>query len=137
MKKIRTRTIDYTLDAPSLTNTGDIHTDYNNIKALKYPEKSDPLKVPPRSVIIKNDTRPKYIQYSSTMPDTFIRTEPSYVFQDIYEEPRVIISEAPNDRSILVKQITFPNGITENINSNTLTKDWKLEPYTVLGSSFA
>lgn len=46
LKKVRTRTLggnmlDYSTryDIPSLTNTGHIATDYNNIKAIKYPEK--------------------------------------------------------------------------------------------------
>lgn len=41
VKKVRTKTIDWAsrYDVPSLTNTGDIETDYNNIKAIKYPEK--------------------------------------------------------------------------------------------------
>jgi len=38
LKKIRTRTIDYSnYSIPSLTNTGDIGTDYNNIKSIRYP----------------------------------------------------------------------------------------------------
>lgn len=70
MKKVRTRTIDWasrydhapSWDVPSLTNTGDIGTDYNNIKAIKYPEKeATVLKSPPRTVYVEHDSRPKYI----------------------------------------------------------------------------
>ena len=70
MKKVRTKTIDWAsrYDVPSLTNTGDIGTDYNNIKAIKYPEKEEAaIKSPPRKVLVETDSRPKYItQYGTT-----------------------------------------------------------------------
>tara|TARA_B110000285_G_scaffold174278_1_gene195385 strand:+ start:1042 stop:1284 length:243 start_codon:yes stop_codon:yes gene_type:complete len=79
MKKVRTKTIDWAsrYDVPSLTNTGDIGTDYNNIKAIKYPEKEETvIRSPPRKVLIETDSRPKYItQYGSTA----YGTAPRYV----------------------------------------------------------
>ena len=53
LKKVRTRTIDYSdWNYPSITNTGDTATDYNNIKALKYPDK-ETLKSPPKPITSK------------------------------------------------------------------------------------
>jgi hypothetical protein len=49
LKKVRTRTIDYSdWNYPSVTNTGDTKTDYNNIKALKYGKET--MKSPPKDL---------------------------------------------------------------------------------------
>jgi len=55
LKKVRTRTIDYNdlslktgLNNKMLTDTGHVGTDYNNIKAIKYPDK-EVLRSPPKT----------------------------------------------------------------------------------------
>ena len=74
VKKYRTRTLDWkrydipldnnktitTANVPALTNTGDIATDYNNIKAIKSPDKAT-LKAPPQTVYVEHDPRPRVI----------------------------------------------------------------------------
>lgn len=61
-------------DLPSITNTGDIPTDYNNIKAIKYPEKTPDLKAPPATVYVEHDSRPKVITTYDSRPRVIATT---------------------------------------------------------------